>query len=209
MTDPILARAREIPTAIISDAAGGAGVLDPAIAALDVSHDLCGRALTAECARGDVLASLVTLLTGEPGDVLVVGGLGAPLAILGGFMARAALELELAGVVLDGYVRDAAEIAAGGLPVFCRGATPRVATAGDRGRSRVPIHCGGVPVAPGDLVRGDRDGVVVVPWTEAPDVLDRAEAIVAKERVALAAMEEGAGLEALYGEYLAHEGERV
>jgi regulator of RNase E activity RraA len=205
--DRLLARARELPTAILSDAAGGAGVPDPGIAALTPQAELCGRALTAECARGDVLGSMVTLLGGKPGEVLVVGGLDAPLAVLGGFMMRACLQLELGGAVLDGYVRDADEIAESGFPVFCRGATPRIATERNRGRSRVPIRCGGVGVAPGDLVRGDRDGVVFVPWADLPDVLERAEAKAAKEEQALALMRDGAGLEVLYGEYLSGEGE--
>jgi 4-hydroxy-4-methyl-2-oxoglutarate aldolase len=90
--------------------------------------------------------------------------------------------------------------------VFCRGATPRIATAGDRGRARVPVPCGGVVVAPGDLVRGDCDGVIVVPWERLPEVLAAGEAKLAKEREAEKAMAHGGGIELLYGEYLEDEG---
>jgi 4-hydroxy-4-methyl-2-oxoglutarate aldolase len=198
----LLERAIAIPTAILSDVRDGVGVIDPQIRPLERQMQLSGRARTAACAKGDVLASLRTLLEGGPGEVLVVGGLDSPLACLGAFMTKTCVERGMVGAVLDGYVRDLEEIVTEGFPVFARGATPRIATAGDAGTSQVPISCGGVEVRPGDLIRGDADGVIVIPWQGVDSVLERAEALLEQEAAALARMESGEGIEALYGDYM-------
>lgn len=89
----------------------------------------------------------------------------------------------MAGVIVDGAVRDVDDARSVGLPLLARGATPLTA----RGRvvegaCNVPVEVGGVVVAPGDLVVADASGVVVVPWDRAGAVLEAAEAIAAQER---------------------------
>lgn len=69
------------------------------------------------------------------------------------------------------------------------------------------VRCGGVSVSPGDLIRADTDGVVVIEWADVEAVLDHAESILEKEAHALQQMREGAGLEALYGDYIRIEAE--
>jgi 4-hydroxy-4-methyl-2-oxoglutarate aldolase len=198
----LIARASVLPTPILADGADGAGVIDPAVAQLTLGTSLCGRALTARCAEGDVLGGLATLLKGHPGEILVVGGVHAPLSLMGEFMMRACVQLRLGGAVLDGYIRDSDAIRESRFPVYCRGTTPRIQTTGDRGQSRVPVRCGGIDVMPGDLVCADDDGVIFIPWNELDSVLDRAEAKLAKEQRAEEQMALGAGIEALYGEFL-------
>ena len=84
-------------------------------------------------------------------------------------------------VVTDGLARDTAGIRGNGVPVFCRGVTPNSATASGPGTVGQPIVIGGVAVASGDIVVGDVDGVVVIPQWRINDVLNRLEAVRARE----------------------------
>ena len=101
----------------------------------------------------------------EPGEVLVIGARGVrDAATLGDILATRAKVRGAAGIVTDGAVRDWAQVAAIGLPVFSRGPHPVVI-----GRRHVPweidaaIACGGAAVIPGDIIVGDDDGVIVIP----------------------------------------------
>ena len=82
----------------------------------------------------------------------------------------------LAGVIVDGAVRDIEETRATGLPVYARGVTPRGGSAYGAGEVNVPIACGGVIVNPGDIIVADRDGIAVVP----PAAVDEVLALVEK-----------------------------
>jgi regulator of RNase E activity RraA len=122
-----------------------------------------------------------------PGDVIVIGmedpAGSRDVACWGGLMATAAVTRRLGGAVLDAGVRDADEIRQLGFPVFSRSVVPST-TVGryitvDRD---VPVICGGVRVHPGDLLVGDADGVVVVPRTQAAEVLAVAREIEETER---------------------------
>lgn len=121
----------------------------------------------------------------ENGDVLVIGFAGdaADCALLGGMMAAGAYVNGMAGVVLDGAVRDVPEIRANyGLPVAARSISPG-STVGRYGTlaSNCPITCGGVLVSPGDLIVSGTDGVVVVPKDHVEEVLVEAEGIDVRE----------------------------
>jgi regulator of RNase E activity RraA len=85
------------------------------------------------------------------------------------------------GVVTDDMVRDAAEIIALGLPVFCRGVTPNSASPSGPGEVGLPLAMGEVTVESGDLIIGDRDGVAVVPRTQLAAVTARLELVAARE----------------------------
>jgi len=86
------------------------------------------------------------------------------------------------GIVLDGGVRDIEGIREIGFPVFAQGITPVGPLKDSPGSINVPIHCGGVPVAPGDMIVGDADGIAVVPRSRMREVLEKGRAIVEKER---------------------------
>ena len=103
----------------------------------------------------------------RPGEILVVNGMGVEdVAIWGEVMTHAAQKQGIAGIVLDGAVRDVAEMREMGFPVFCRAVVPRGPHKGFGGTIDGAISCGGVAVSPGDLVIGDDDGVAVVPLAE-------------------------------------------
>jgi len=96
-------------------------------------------------------------------------------------MARIAQTRGGVGVVTDGMARDAAEIVALGLPVFCRGVTPNSAFPSGPGEVGLPLAMGEVTIESGDLIIGDRDGVVAVPRAQVAAVTARLELVAAQE----------------------------
>jgi regulator of RNase E activity RraA len=185
--DPGPARAvvdalRAFPTGIVSDCLGRTGALDGRIHALNAGRPFCGPAVTVEEAEGGQnLMSHVALDLVEPGDVLVIDAKGLTTrACFGGIQALAAQRRGVVGIVADGVVRDAAEIAALGLPVSALGTCPAGPLKSAGGAVNGPIACGGVTIRPGDLVLGDDDGVVVVPQAAAAGL---AELCAERERL--------------------------
>jgi 4-hydroxy-4-methyl-2-oxoglutarate aldolase len=177
-----LAPFRERSTSFVVDAMNGWGALDHAIKPLDPSSRFVGSALTARAGARDNLAALAALDLIEPGDVLVVSAQSfAGTATLGDNMARIAQLRGAVGLVTDSMARDAAEIIELGLPVFCRGITPNSAFPSGPGEVGLPIAMGEVTIDAGDLIIGDRDGVVVVPRTQLAEVTARLELVAAKE----------------------------
>jgi len=124
----------------------------------------------------------------KPGEVYVATGASLRYALWGGLMSTRATHLKAAGAVLDGYIRDARDIEALGFPVFSRGLYAQ--DQGPRGKVigfRTPIEIGGVRIAPGDLIFGDREGVLVIPREAEAEVLNRAlEKVRTENRVAAA-----------------------
>ncbi len=111
----------------------------------------------------------------KPGEVYVATGGSLRYALWGGLMSTRATHLRAVGAVLDGYARDANEIEALGFPVFCRGLYAQ--DQGARGKVidfRTPVEIGGARVAPGDLIFGDREGVLVIPRQAEEEILRRA-----------------------------------
>jgi len=157
-----------------------------------VGGQIVGRAVTAlvkpstpEQATPQLSAKHVIEMIdhGKPGEVaVIVIEDGLDIAGIGGLMATTAKSREMAGVIVDGGVRDVAEIRALGLPVYSRSVTP--ATSVGRYASvsnQTPVRCAGVLVKPGDILVGGEDGVVRVPAGKAAEVLKRAEEIDARE----------------------------
>jgi len=143
---------------------------------------LCGPAVTVRVRPGDNLMIHKALTMVAPGDVLVVDG-GADLtqALVGGLMRTTCIARQLAGLVIDGAVRDLCEWAGDGMPIFARGHTHRGPSKDGPGEVNVPVSCAGLVVLPGDLVVGDADGVIAVPAAEAASVLEKTRAHLARE----------------------------
>jgi RraA family protein len=171
----VVRRAAGFPASILADVAGRRGTVDGRVAPLTPSMRLAGPAFTVEVRPGDNLMIHAALAMVQPGDVLVVDGKGdRACALMGSLMINTCKTLGLAGVVVDGALRDTDDLRALGFPVFAAGANPNGPTKAVPGRINWPVSCGGVAVAPGDLVVGDADGVVVVPRAEAAGLLDAA-----------------------------------
>jgi len=176
-------RFRALKTAWVSDAQGSVGVMHAAIKSFVPGAVAAGPAFTVACYPGSIITLHKALAEAQAGDVVVVAGDADDRgALLGELMAQACTVRGLAGVVIDGAVRDAVGLREEGFPVFARFLTPRVGTNRRVGMTQVPVSCGGVAVHPGDWVLADDDGVIVVPAADVDAVLQRAEAYDAKER---------------------------
>lgn len=190
--DPeVLARLAKLPAANIGDAMDRLGILDSRIQAIWHGARIAGPALTVWTRAGDNAAIHAALALGKPGDVIVVNGQGdESRALLGELMGGRAKAAGLAGFVLDGAARDASDLAAMGVPVFARACTPAGPYKNGPGRVGTTIAVGGVAVSPGDIVVGDGDGVVVIPFADAAEVATAAEAVFedeARRRAAIVA----------------------
>jgi regulator of RNase E activity RraA len=172
-------RLRAVEVSALCDADKSLPVCDAAIRAIVPGVRMAGPALTVT-AEDDHLPVFSALAEAEPGEVLVVAINGGRLAVLGELFATEARRRGLAGVVIDGFCRDVQGLRALGLPVFARGTLPASGTTVSRAPLREPVRCGGVDVAPGDLVFGDDDGVVIAPAAQVGAALATAELITAK-----------------------------
>jgi regulator of RNase E activity RraA len=119
----------------------------------------------------------------QPGEVgVIVMENGLEIAAMGGLMATAAKARGMAGMVLDGAIRDIEEVRRLGLPVFARAASPATAVGRFVSVSKnEPVMCAGVLVSPGDIIVAGEDGVVVVPKDKAEQVLKVAQEIDERE----------------------------
>ena len=135
---------------------------------------LAGPALTVRVPPCENRSIRTAAEQAETGSVIVVDGVGASgRALWGGNMSKLALERGVAGVVVDGAVRDVDEIEAFGFAVFAAAIVPMPPRREQTGEMGVPVTCGGLTVNPGDFVYGDADGVVVVPAALHGDILRR------------------------------------
>jgi 4-hydroxy-4-methyl-2-oxoglutarate aldolase len=167
---------KKIGTNLVFSALGGVGALDGGIAALWPGAKLCGPAFPVECMPADKLMVNYAILNAEPGDVIVAATKGVPqLAYFGRIMATVAAQRGLAGIVIDGCVRDSEPLEELGFPVFCRGIDLKGTRKTAVGRHSVPITLAGQTIAPGDVVVGDRDGVVVIPKGRLAEVVSKAK----------------------------------
>jgi 4-hydroxy-4-methyl-2-oxoglutarate aldolase len=177
-----LARLAQLGAATVYEANGQEHALDAGLKPLDPTSTLAGRAVTQDLAPADNWYVHLALLECGPGDVLVIDAKGyLEAGPWGDVLTAAAQERGLAGLVIDGAVRDSQDIIASGFPVFARGLSIKGTTKIVPGRINVPIAVGGVVVAPGDVIVGDADGLVRVPAAEVTTALAAAQARAAKE----------------------------
>ncbi|WP_025038704.1 RraA family protein [Bradyrhizobium sp. DOA9] len=153
---------------------------------------MAGTAVTVKTRGGDNLAILRAYDFCRPGDVMVVDAGGDTTnALVGGIMTFAAASLGLAGMVLDGAIRDAAEIGARTFPVYARGVSHRGPYKDGPGEINVPITVGGMVVNPGDVIVGDQDGLLAFQPALAASVIEKALAQHQKEEATMQAIRDG------------------
>jgi 4-hydroxy-4-methyl-2-oxoglutarate aldolase len=200
--DSLVQAARALPTATLHEAGGKIGALPSALRPVAAGMALAGAALTVHSPPGDNLWLHRALDIARAGDVLVVHVSGAyEHGYWGEIMATMAINRGLAGLVIDGCVRDGALLAKFGFPVFARGLCIR-GTGKDFGATgwlNHPVRIGEVTVNAGDLVVGDGDGVVVVPRERAEDVVARSVQREADEAAILRQLQDGASTLDVYG----------
>jgi 4-hydroxy-4-methyl-2-oxoglutarate aldolase len=171
------------PTGNLVDAMDGRGALDYRIKPLDLARSVfAGPALTCQTGPSDNLALIAALAIAAPGDVVVVAADGfTGTGVVGDLVAGMARNRGVAALVVDGMVRDVAGILQVGLPVLALGVTPNSCVRSGPGTVGLPVVCGGVAVASGDVVVGDRDGAVIVPQAHLAAVAERLARIRAAE----------------------------
>ena len=182
-TEALLAGFAGIPTGYLVDAMNGSGCLDYRIKPLVQRKTvMVGTAVTCHAGPSDNLALFGAVHAARKGDVLVAATdayMGA--AITGDLLLGMARNRGVAGLVTDGLVRDLVGILDVDIPVYCAGLTANSPARNGPGTVGLPIVLGGVRVDSGDIVVGDRDGVVIVPLAEATNVLSRLGGIKAAE----------------------------
>lgn len=189
----LLARARALPTSILSDSMERVGGLTGVHWTPGGSWPrISGTALTVQTRAGDNLVVHRALDLAEPGDVLVVDGGGyAGRAVLGEIMVRYAASRGLAAIVVDGAVRDVESLAQGPVAVFARSVTHLGPYKDGPGEVHGPVQLGGTVVRSGDVVVGDADGVVVLPAARAEQVVATGEDRLREEEQVLASIADG------------------
>lgn len=187
MTGP----ARGHSAATLYEACPDGRACDPALRPVWPGARVAGPAFTVQGIGGDNLALHRAVAAAPPGSLLVADLQAAAYGHWGEILAVAAQQRGIAGVVIDGGVRDIAEQARLGFPVFARHVTVVGTGKEHPGRFAVPVRVGGVVIRPGDLVIGDADGVVVIPAPSVGTTLDRADARTASEKSALEAIRGG------------------
>lgn len=165
-----------LPTTCLSDAAGSLGNMDPKIKPLKEEYRLCGPALTVSLAPNDNYAVLQAIRDAKIGEVLVVDAKSATYnTIAGDFVVGMAKLMGLAGIVVDGTIRDIIGVKKTDFPVFALGTTIAVGGKAGAGTIRQTISCGGVAVAPGDWIVGDADGVTVIAQQQVEQIILKAQ----------------------------------
>lgn len=161
-----------LPVANISDCMARMTAAGPRLRPMHKSGYLAGPALTVKCRPGDNLMIHKALTMAQPGDVIVVDA-GGDLtnSLFGEIMVATAIKRGVAGVVLNGAVRDSQEIGQGVFPLYAAGVTHRGPYKDGPGEINVPISIDGMVVHPGDLMVGDADGLLCVPYDNVQEVL--------------------------------------
>ena len=173
MTD--YAALARLGVATVHEAAGRTGIIDFPLTQVVAGSRVAGPARTALCAPGDNTMVHAAVAQANPGDILVLtSSKPAPVALVGELLATQAQVRGVAGLLVDGAVRDLDELTAIGLPIWARFVRAQGATKGTVGKLDVPVVVGGAMIRPGDLVVLDCDGAVVVPSRRVGEVLPHA-----------------------------------
>jgi RraA family protein len=179
-------------TGNVGDCLGRGAAMDSRIKGLSHGMKLVGPALTVKVPPTDNLMIHKALTLVKPGDVIVIDGGGDhSWALLGFLIVRTAMKLEVSGMVVDGAVRDAAEIRRAGFPLFAAGVSPNGPFKEGPGEINYPIQCGGQVVHPGDLIVADDDGVILVKKELAPECITKVKGVMERENKRLAEIESG------------------
>ena len=180
-------------TCAISDCMGRFNAMTADIKPLFEGIRLVGTAVTVKTLAADLAAAFKAIDLSQPGDIVVIDSHGSiNTAFWGENMTMSALNRGVLAAVIDGACRDVEEIRKLRFPVFCKGIVPNVGAVAGYGDVNVPIQCAGVAVSPGDIIVIDGNGVVVVPLSQAADVLQKAQQLLETEHLVQEKLKAGA-----------------
>jgi RraA family protein len=185
-------RFRALPVANVSDVMARMTAGGPRLRPMHRAGQMAGPALTVKTRPGDNLMIHKALALAAPGDVIVVDAGGELTnALIGELMLAQMVKKRLGGIVINGAIRDSAAIAAQDFPVFAAGVTHRGPYKDGPGEINVPVAIDGMVIAPGDLVLGDDDGLLCVPFEQVEAIHAAAAAKQAAEVKQAAEIEAG------------------
>ncbi len=169
-----------VSTSNVSDAMHRRGEMH-GLRPVSVERRFFGKAFTVRAYPGDWSKTVQAIDKAQRGDVIVIDAHESQVALWGELATRSALSKGLAGLVIDGGVRDIEEIKGLKFPIYARCVSPAAGEPKGMGELNVPITCGGVDVEPGDYILADRNGVVVMPKRRALEISRRALYVKEKE----------------------------
>ena len=142
---------------------------------------IAGVAYTVKCHPGDNLMLHAAIYRAEPGSIIVVEAGSLDYAVSGGNVCAIAQNRGITGFIVDGVIRDVAEVREGKFPIFARGIMPKPGVKETLGTLNEPIDCGGVRVHSGDIIVADEEGIAVIPKSEQEAVYQTAHGRMKKE----------------------------
>lgn len=191
----VMMQFKTIPASNTCDVMGRNAAMNPRIHLMSSPKDqmMVGPALTVKTRAGDNLALHAALNMAQEGDVIVVSNEGDTTRALIGEVMMAYLRYtkKVAGIVIDGPIRDIDEIGKWDFPVYATGTTPGGPYKEGPGEINVPISCGEISVNPGDIILADPDGIIVIPRKDAPQILEDAKKFQAADESKLEAAKNG------------------
>ncbi|MDO4475165.1 MAG: RraA family protein [Lachnospiraceae bacterium] len=168
---------RGLPVANIDDNMGRIGAVDACIYPLNPNAKLLGTAFTVNAPAGDNLLFHKALDMAKPGDVIVLANKGSmSRSLCGEIMSNYAKSRGLAGIIIDGCVRDSAALRELDFPVYAKGVTPNGPYKNGPGEMNFPVSFAGTVINPGDILIGDADGILVIPPEFAAEIAEKAKA---------------------------------
>lgn len=192
LPDDVMDEWRKIPAAIVSDMMNRSQVMGGRIKPVGHGMKVAGHARTVTCMTGDNSAPHWLISNCRPGEVIVIDARGAEnVAVWGGIMTEAAIQRGVAGVVIDGGIRDTEELRERNFPSWSSAIVPAGPHKNFGGVIDGQISVGDCPVNPGDLIIGDDDGVAVVPLAWQEKMLKASHEKLAQEEATMEGLRNG------------------
>ncbi|MBI4634254.1 MAG: 4-carboxy-4-hydroxy-2-oxoadipate aldolase/oxaloacetate decarboxylase [Deltaproteobacteria bacterium] len=196
----LVTRYKDLSSATVYEASGARGALSSRIKPVSPDMKLCGTAITVKVRPGDNLILHKAIYVAQPGDVIIADAEGFPEAgPWGEIMAVAAMARGIAGLVINGSVRDSQAMSDLGFPVFSCGLCIKGTEKISLGLINHPLNMDNITIIPGDLILGDRDGVVAVKREEADDIFRKSLAREEKEKTIKERLRKGESTLDIYG----------
>ena len=156
---------------------GRIAAVDASIFPLNPNAKILGTAFTVNAPAGDNLLFHKALDMAQPGDVIVLANKGSlSRSLCGEIMSNYAKSRGLAGIIIDGCVRDSAALRELDFPVYAKGVTPNGPYKNGPGEMNFPVSFAGIIINPGDIIVGDADGLLVIRPEDAEELAKKAKA---------------------------------